>query len=785
MRKILFAAYGVMLFWFLASGPGVIEAFAAAPMRINFQGRLEESGEPASGIKSFVFKMYDAASGGTLVWTSETHNILVTEGLFSVVLETGTPAHLSTGTFAGPRFMEIAVDAVTLSPAEEIVSAPFALVSQALSSDAVVPLSVLEKDPSQPSTLNLSTNAVDWTQIKNMPADFADGFDDSAGSIVSREGGADKVNPTGALDFDAAQFEVTAVGSVAEIDLEASSVTLQGNTFNLAGRLLLLDGGGLVPLANLDASSVSLMGQQVESAEIADDTIADADVNSSAGISASKLEAAVMVEGEAVSLLANDAGYIAQSAAVKIQDSLQAGATFYVSSGTVQDLRVETAIDLPDDAIETADIGAGTLPADVLAQSLAPGAVGADAIGAGAVTDAKVSLSTAAVSSGKFSDDRVEVSTAAVASGRFPTSRLDDAVMEEGENVSLLANDAGYITEAAGIKLQETLQTGATFYVSSGTVDAFRVGSSIELPATSIANAALQGSVSVLGGSIESSEINIDADLDIGGNKLTNLADPTANQDAATKAYADGLRACPSDMVAVGAWCVDKYEGSVWATPTGGTQYGASTDDYPCSDNGTDCPAGAANPIYARSVSGVTPARQITWFQANIACTNVNKELLPNRIWQAAAAGTPDPGASGTAPDCMTASSNTGPGVTGTGTNCLSAYGAENMIGSLWEYVGEWGTAAAGVSNSTDNAIVEWDGAYSGYNNDVMKNVGGQVYTQYGSPVSLDWVTGMVTAVIRGGFWGEGTGAGVFALGALVSPSHWKYYIGFRCGRPR
>ena len=48
-------------------------------------------------------------------------------------------------------------------------------------------------------------------------------------------------------------------------------------------------------------------------------------------------------------------------------------------------------------------------------------------------------------------------------------------------------------------------------------------------------------------------------------------------------------------MVSAGAVCVDKYEVSVWSSPTGGTQYGATADDYPCNDNGQDCTA-----IYAR-----------------------------------------------------------------------------------------------------------------------------------------------------------------------------------------
>ena len=61
---------------------------------------------------------------------------------------------------------------------------------------------------------------------------------------------------------------------------------------------------------------------------------------------------------------------------------------------------------------------------------------------------------------------------------------------------------------------------------------------------------------------------------------------------------------CPADMVRAGPVCIDKYEASVWDSGAGtGTQYGAATDNYPCSDTGNDCsdPAQAAKKIYAVS----------------------------------------------------------------------------------------------------------------------------------------------------------------------------------------
>lgn len=116
------------------------ELSAGAPLKIGFQGRLDESGVPAEGSKTFVFKLYDAVSGGTLVWTGDSQSVTLANGVFNATLAAGTPA-LSSAAFAGARYIEITVDGVPLSPRQELVSAPYALVAQSLAPDAVLSLS--------------------------------------------------------------------------------------------------------------------------------------------------------------------------------------------------------------------------------------------------------------------------------------------------------------------------------------------------------------------------------------------------------------------------------------------------------------------------------------------------------------------------------------------------------------------------------------------------------------------------------------------------------------------
>ena len=214
---------------------------------------------------------------------------------------------------------------------------------------------------------------------------------------------------------------------------------------------------------------------------------------------------------------------------------------------------------------------------------------------------------------------------------------------------------------------------------------------------------------------------------------------------------------CPSDMVKAGPICVDTYEASVWSKPTGGIQFGATRQDYPCSANGNDCSVnvgGTANPnsIYARSVPWAVPSRFISWFQAQQACANVGKRLLTNAEWQMAAAGTPDTTA------CNVSSG--GGANTGQFSGCVSNWGANDMVGNLWEWVADW------------VPLFTHCPGWGPFSDDFMCLAGASTTSGPG-------------ALLRGGGFFDGTRAGVFALLTANPslPSHEGDDIGFRCGR--
>jgi len=242
------------------------------------------------------------------------------------------------------------------------------------------------------------------------------------------------------------------------------------------------------------------------------------------------------------------------------------------------------------------------------------------------------------------------------------------------------------------------------------------------------------------------------------------------------------LKKCPADSAVAGTVCIDKYEASVWRVPNatttnssvvkkiqggkataadltaaGATQLGVALDDYgPCTNNGQNC----ANDIFAVSLPGVPPSAHLTWFQAQAACRNARKRLPSNAEWQAAVTGTPDPGPDDGAADCNTNSAAAAV-ATGSRTSCVSADGAFDMVGNLYEWVADWvprssgcGAWGVGTSPTADSQCLA--GALA---------------------------TGEPGALVRGGYFGNGSVAGPFTIFGSNAPSNQDDSIGVRCAR--
>ena len=123
---------------------------------ITYQGQLHENGLPVNGTCDFIFELWDIESGGTEELASQRIDVVsLTDGLFTVGL------NFDLRYFDGnQRWLEIQVDCSgrgvfeTLSPRQLLTAAPYAFNA-------------------------LQSLQVPWTGITGIPADIADGDDDT------------------------------------------------------------------------------------------------------------------------------------------------------------------------------------------------------------------------------------------------------------------------------------------------------------------------------------------------------------------------------------------------------------------------------------------------------------------------------------------------------------------------------------------------------------------------------------------------------------------------------
>lgn len=127
------------------AGPGGAPAASpGVPTVMSYQGRLADpaTGEPvADGTYNMSFAIYDAASGGTLLWEEPAAGsipVQVTGGLFTHLLGSSVP--LDPSVFSGGAYLEVAVNGETLSPRQQIAAVAYALVAQTLDGQSLADL---------------------------------------------------------------------------------------------------------------------------------------------------------------------------------------------------------------------------------------------------------------------------------------------------------------------------------------------------------------------------------------------------------------------------------------------------------------------------------------------------------------------------------------------------------------------------------------------------------------------------------------------------------------------
>ena len=223
---------------------------------------------------------------------------------------------------------------------------------------------------------------------------------------------------------------------------------------------------------------------------------------------------------------------------------------------------------------------------------------------------------------------------------------------------------------------------------------------------------------------------------------------------------------CPQGMVFVSNdlsdFCIDRYEASaseacIYEDPAATTETKVNIDQPDC---------------FPESRGGAMPWRVISQHEAQLACAKAGKHLATNREWYLAALGTPDTAA------CNIEEGPDGLAVTGAYQECISAAGAYDMVGNAWEWV--------------DAVIV--DGVYQGRR---LPDAGFVASVdEAGVPLlTLEqpqdtfnedrfWFSTVgAQGMLRGGYFGGGADAGMYAIYAASPPTFSGGAAGFRCAK--
>jgi hypothetical protein len=123
------------LLWAASAGALPLRAPAAAGTStgtIAYQGRLADAnGSPLTGTYNMIFRLYDAATGGTPLWTEQwtgSNGVKVSDGLFNVMLGSLTPIPTSLVTDHSSLFLGITVGTDDeMTPRVQLGTVPFAV----------------------------------------------------------------------------------------------------------------------------------------------------------------------------------------------------------------------------------------------------------------------------------------------------------------------------------------------------------------------------------------------------------------------------------------------------------------------------------------------------------------------------------------------------------------------------------------------------------------------------------------------------------------------------------